>query len=115
VAKTKHPELDLPRITLEDFFEEVLARHLSAAIKWSGEELAQKPELGKKISHLLMSEPELTKIVLGISVQSQSPPPHDYTTFTTGIMIGISLALELLNEKEITDGRTFSHGSATIQ
>lgn len=91
---------DYPRVRLEDFFTEVMEHHIGIAISRSGMELAENPDLGERVSELLKKDKALTMIVLGIAAKSGGSPPHVFTTLTTGFMMGVAVALELLNEKE---------------
>lgn len=112
---------DMPRIDIGLFLEEVKAHHLSKAIEWSGRELMSNPKIAEKITGLLMGESELTKIVLAIAVQSGIQPPIVHNNITTGFIMGIALALELLNERESLFGNVdeddpkITPGPKTIQ
>jgi hypothetical protein len=107
---------DGPKIILADLFEEVKAEYLAKAIDWSGRDIVATPELAEKINSLLLGNRELTKIVLGISVQSGMPPPMIHNTITTGFIMGVSMVIEMLNVRG--NGSEFSDiapGSDTIQ
>ena len=109
---------ELPRITLKYFFEEVMIHHVDQAIKRSLQEFMSDPELQEKVYEVIRGSKEATQAVLASSVRSGVKPPEIATAIQMGIVIGVGLALELLNEKEIVpdgSGSASSDGSTTIQ
>jgi hypothetical protein len=105
------------KIGIADLLDEINPEDLKRAIEWSGMEIVSNPKIAETLSGLLMGEKEVTKIVLGISVASQTPPPFVSNTLASGFIMGIALVLELLNKKEEDQdtGDVISEGSPTIQ
>jgi hypothetical protein len=110
--RTGHDD-DVPKMTLADLMEEATAEFLARAIDWSGREIICNPKLAEQIHSLLLENKDLTKIVLGISVQSGMPPPMIHNTVTTGFIMGVSMVIEMLNARE--EAPNISHGPDTIQ
>lgn len=91
---------DRPIIRIEDVLEEVMDHHVTDAIRKSGIEIVENPEIGQKLCDLLKSCREINPIVFGISAQSGTPPPHVINTITSGVVMGMAIIIELLNERE---------------
>ena len=91
---------DVPKIRLVDFFEEVMQHHLDGSIKKSLDEFMNSEELQNKLEEVIKSSKEATTLVLSISARSGVSPPIISTNLHIGIIIGVGLALELLNERE---------------
>lgn len=108
-----------PRINLKDFFEEVMIHHMDQAIKNSLDEFMSDEDLRDKVDAVIKGSREATNAVLASSARSRVPPPEMATAIQMGIIMGVGLALELLNEREITDGGSgagnITPGTSTIQ
>ena len=92
---------NLPKITLKYFFEEVMIHHMDQAIRSSLDEFMSDPELRDKVDEVIKGSREATQAVLASSSRSRVNPPEMATAIQMGIIIGVGLALELLNEKEM--------------
>jgi hypothetical protein len=107
---------DHPRITLKYLFEEVMLHHLDQAIPRSIAEYMEDPELQDTITKIIQDSKEASQATLAISVRSRIPPPAVATCLQMGLIMGIGIALELLNEKEGNfDEDGPSPGDVTIQ
>lgn len=91
---------DRPIIKIADVLEEIMEHHVSDAISKSGFEIVENPEICLKICDLLKNCREINPIVFGISAQSGTPPPLVMNTITSGVVMGMAIIIELLNERE---------------
>ena len=113
----RHSGISELKIGIADLLDEIQPEDLSRAIEWSGVEIVRKPKVAKTLSDLMLGNKEVTKIVLGISMQSQTAPPYVHNTLASGLIMGVALVLELLNkrEEEPEAGTMQDPGTSTIQ
>jgi hypothetical protein len=94
-----------PKIELKDFFPDVKVRHLDAAVIKSIAEYVRDPELQESVTTTIQNSRETSEAILSLSARSviEPPviePPAIATILQMGIIIGVGLSLELLNERE---------------
>lgn len=110
---------DKPKITLKYFFEEVMIHHMDQAIRNSLAEFMSDEELRDKVDEIIKGSREATNAVLASSARSRVNPPEIATAIQMGIIMGVGLALELLNEREIDPSEggagDITPGTTTIQ
>jgi hypothetical protein len=90
----------LPNITLKDFFLEVAARHLDASIPKSMDEYNKDADLQDEVIRIIQDSRQASQAILVSCAKTGINPPVIATCMQMGIIIGVGLALELLNEKE---------------
>lgn len=105
--------MDNLKITLRDIFDEVEDHHMDQAVRQSMQEFLEDSELQEKVYQIMMASHEVTNAVLSSSVSAGVPPPKMQTAIQMGIIIGIGLAIELLNERDIDF--PMDPGTTTIQ
>jgi hypothetical protein len=105
-----------PQLALRDFFPEVKVKHLDHSIPKTMSEYMGDPELQDAVTQIIQNSRQASQAVLSGSVKSGANPPVIATAMQMGIIIGVGLALELLNEKENSDNsEEFSPKNQTVQ
>jgi len=92
--------MDIPKLKMKHFFEEVKVHHLDAAIPKSLTEYMADQDLQDTVVGIIQKSRQASQAILAGSAKSGVNPPEIATAMQMGIIIGVGLALELLNERE---------------